>query len=93
MLIKRIQAESLQEALQRVRTECGEDALLIETRKTSRGYLIVATNAGSAMEQPRRGASELVKKTPDLLKQIPSAIEGYPVAVQETGESKALDPS
>ena len=33
------------------------------------------------------------KKTPDLLKQIPSAIDGYTVAVQETGEIRALDPS
>jgi len=35
----------------------------------------------------------VVKKTPDLLKQIPSAIEGYAVAVQETGEIRALDAS
>ncbi len=33
------------------------------------------------------------KKTPELLKQIPSAIEGYTVAVQETREIRALDPS
>ena len=33
------------------------------------------------------------KKTPELLKQIPSAIEGYTVAVQETGEIRALDPN
>ena len=64
MLIKRIQAESLQEALKRVRIECGEDALLIETRRTNRGYLVVATNPDSAMGQPGRGASEPVKRTP-----------------------------
>jgi hypothetical protein len=33
------------------------------------------------------------KKTPELLKQIPTAIDGYMVAVQETGEIRALDPS
>ena len=33
------------------------------------------------------------KKTSDLLKQIPSTIEGYTVSVQETGEIRALDPS
>ncbi len=33
------------------------------------------------------------KKTPELLKQIPSAIDGYMIAVQETGEIRALDPS
>ncbi len=35
----------------------------------------------------------VVKKTPDLLKQIPSTLEGYTVAVQETGEFRALDPA
>ncbi len=35
----------------------------------------------------------VVKKTPDLLKQIPSTIEGYTVAVQESGEFQALDSS
>lgn len=33
------------------------------------------------------------KKTPELLEQIPSAIEGYMVDVQETGKIRALDPS
>ncbi len=33
------------------------------------------------------------KKTPELLKQIPSTIDGYTVAIQETGEIRALDPS
>ena len=35
----------------------------------------------------------VVKKTPDLLKQIPSSIGGYTVEVQETGEIRALDSS
>ncbi len=35
----------------------------------------------------------VVKKTPDLVKQIPSTLEGYTVAVQETGKFRALDPS
>ena len=35
----------------------------------------------------------VVKKTPDLLKQIPSTLEGYTVEVQETGEFRALDPA
>ncbi len=34
----------------------------------------------------------IVKKTPELLRQIPAAIEGYTVAVEETGEIKALEP-
>ncbi len=32
----------------------------------------------------------VVEKTGDLLKQIPTEIEGYPVVVDETGEIKAL---
>ncbi len=35
----------------------------------------------------------VAKKTSDLLKQIPSTVEGYKVEVQETGEIRALDPS
>ena len=34
----------------------------------------------------------IVKKTPELLRQIPAEIEGYTVAVKETGEIKALGP-
>lgn len=32
----------------------------------------------------------LTKKTPDLLRQIPTAVEGYPVAVEETEEFRAF---
>lgn len=32
------------------------------------------------------------KKTPALVRQIPSEIEGFPVAVEETGEIRARDP-
>ena len=34
----------------------------------------------------------VVKKSDELLIQIPSEIEGYPVDVQETGEFRKLDP-
>ena len=33
----------------------------------------------------------VVKKTPDLVKQIPATLEGYAVEIQVTGEIKALD--
>jgi hypothetical protein len=33
----------------------------------------------------------VAKRTPEVLDNIPSALEGYPVNVQETGEIKALD--
>lgn len=34
----------------------------------------------------------VIKKTKDLVKQIPSQVEGFPVAIEETGEIRALDP-
>ena len=33
----------------------------------------------------------VVKKTPELLKQIPDVLEGYAVEVQETGVIRAMD--
>ena len=33
----------------------------------------------------------VVKKSPELLKKIPSTLEGYPVEIDETGEFRALD--
>lgn len=43
MLLKRIEAKTLPEAIERVRTECGADALVVETRPTRDGYLVVAS--------------------------------------------------
>jgi len=42
MLLKRFEAKTLPQALQRVRAECGDDALVVETRATRDGYLVVA---------------------------------------------------
>ncbi|HEB52984.1 MAG TPA: hypothetical protein ENI87_07010 [bacterium] len=42
MLLKRIEAKTLPEAIERVRAECGADALVVETRPTRNGYLVVA---------------------------------------------------
>lgn len=50
MLLKRIEATSLQQALERVRAECGDDALVVETRSTQRGYLVVAARPDTALE-------------------------------------------
>jgi hypothetical protein len=33
----------------------------------------------------------VAKKTPELLRQIPRVVDGYPVAVEETDEFRALD--
>lgn len=35
----------------------------------------------------------VVERTPELLEQIPPALEGYPVVVDETGEIRALEPN
>ncbi|GDY03537.1 hypothetical protein LBMAG49_28660 [Planctomycetota bacterium] len=43
MLLKRIEAKTLAEAIARVAAECGDDALVVETRPTRNGYLVVAT--------------------------------------------------
>ena len=53
---------------------------------------VVGTALGECSGQPCIKVF-VVKKTADLVKQIPSEIEGYEVAVQETGEIRALDPS
>ena len=53
---------------------------------------VVGTAIGKCAEKPCIKVY-VEKKTSDLLKQIPSTIEGYTVSVQETGEIRALDPS
>jgi len=35
----------------------------------------------------------VARKTPDVLKAIPASVEGYPVAVDETGEFRPFVPS
>jgi flagellar biosynthesis GTPase FlhF len=68
MLLKRFEAKTLPEALERVRTECGEDALLVETRPTQRGgYLVVAARPETAIPTPaprrdQAGGSSLLSK-------------------------------
>jgi flagellar biosynthesis GTPase FlhF len=47
MLLKRYEAKTLPEALARVRAECGDDALVVETRTTRAGYLVVAARPGA----------------------------------------------
>lgn len=44
-MLRRIQAPTLPEALAQVERECGQGALLVETQRTSRGYLVVAAQA------------------------------------------------
>ncbi len=34
----------------------------------------------------------VIEKTPELTQKIPSTLEGFPVAIQQTGEIRALEP-
>jgi len=52
MLLKRITGETLAEAVEKTRSVCGEDALLVDTKKTRNGYLIVAAKA----DRPKRSS-------------------------------------
>ena len=54
MLLKRIHAPSLQEAISRVEKECGKDALLVKTTQTSRGVTIVAGRPQGALSHAKR---------------------------------------
>jgi flagellar biosynthesis GTPase FlhF len=63
MLLKRIEGKTLNEALARVRTECGEDALLVETRATAAGYLVVAAEKDTTLPPRPRGGQLLSRWT------------------------------
>ena len=60
MLLQRFEAKTLPQALERVRAECGEDALVVETRPTHGGYLVIAARADApAAPKPRDQAAAL----------------------------------
>lgn len=55
MMLRRIQAPTLPEALEQVERECGKGALLVETRRTTKGYLVVAAQAPPVRDsKPRK---------------------------------------
>ena len=63
MLLKRIEAKTLPEAIDRVRTECGADALVVETRSTRDGFLVVACKPESgAPRRDQAGATASLSK-------------------------------
>jgi flagellar biosynthesis protein FlhF len=45
MFLRRIEAPTMADALSRVERECGAGALLVETRRTAKGFLVVAAQA------------------------------------------------
>lgn len=52
MLLKRFEAKTLPKALELVRGECGENALVVETRPTRTGFLVVAARPEPAPAAP-----------------------------------------
>lgn len=63
MLLKRIEAKTLPEAIERVRTECGADALVVETRPTRDGFLVVASKPEpAAPHRDQAGSASFLSK-------------------------------
>ncbi|MBM4061007.1 MAG: hypothetical protein FJ265_07905 [Planctomycetes bacterium] len=63
MLLKRIEKKTLAEALEAVRTECGADALVVETRPTRTGFLVVAARPETRLPQQPATAPPLLRWT------------------------------
>ncbi len=62
MLLKRIEAKTLPEALERVRSECGTDALVVETKATRGGYLVVAARPEAVVAKRDQGGATFLSK-------------------------------
>ncbi|MEO2054424.1 MAG: hypothetical protein ABGX83_03845 [Nitrospira sp.] len=69
-----------------------EAVLKGETEKWMALPGVVGTDQGECQGKPCIKVF-VVRKTSELLKQIPSKIEGYEVVIQETGEFRALEPN
>lgn len=65
MLLKRFEARTLPDALAKVRAECGDDALLVETKQTRGGFLVVAARpeVRPARSEAKSGALSLSRWT------------------------------
>ena len=64
MLLKRIEAKTLHDAIARVAAECGEDALVVETRPTRTGYLVVAARPETALAPVDQAGRATVQEQP-----------------------------
>ena len=70
----------------------GETIQAVLERHTA-GLMSLAGVVGTAVGESQRKPCIKVyvaKKTPDLLKRIPSTLQGFPVAIEETGAIRAL---
>lgn len=63
MLLKRIEAKTLPEAIERVRIECGADAMVVETKPTRNGYVVVAGRKETATpSRDQAGSTSFLSK-------------------------------
>jgi flagellar biosynthesis protein FlhF len=101
MLMKRISAPTLAEAVAKTRVECGADALLVDTQKTRNGYVIVAAQpprtvpparAPKASARWTRGFAEIAAHgrefglSVELLRTIERALLGTKVELGKPGD-------
>lgn len=56
MLLKRFERKTLAEALDAVRSDCGADALVVETKPTRAGYLVVAARPEAPVKRDQASA-------------------------------------
>lgn len=61
MLLKRIHAPSLQQAIAKVEKECGKDALLVKTIQTSRGVTIIAGRPQTALSNAKNDRRSITR--------------------------------
>ncbi|HEU4418541.1 MAG TPA: GTP-binding protein [Planctomycetota bacterium] len=57
MLLERIEARTLPEALDRVTRECGPDALVVETKQTRTGYLVLTARRPEPGQRDQAGST------------------------------------
>ena len=68
-----------------------EEVLRIHTDRLLAMPGVVGVGEGRCDSQPCIKVF-VARKTPDLLKAIPPSLDGYPVAVEETGELRPFTP-
>ena len=60
MLLERIEARTLPEALDKVTRECGPDALVVETKQTRTGYLVLTARRPAHARRDQAGSTRAV---------------------------------
>ncbi|MCA8942680.1 MAG: hypothetical protein KDB80_09005 [Planctomycetes bacterium] len=99
MMLKRIEAPTLQEALSKVQAECGKDALLVDTQETHRGFVVVASSPHAKIpkrveREPKwtKGFAPLAKRatrfgiSDNVLRAVEKALIGTQVRVDRVDD-------